>query len=146
MRRMYSLNQLEQIANNRVKTLVEGGTLNNAKPIYCHPVNIGYIDESNEFMITMLIFNNDATEFTFETFNAWLSALVNQIAQARIMASGYIKVSGTIYPVSQLYGSDNNRNVICSPNAISGILISYSKAEWEALVPNVFQDAVNKIN
>ena len=34
MRRMFSEKQIE----TQITSLVEGGTLDNAKPIYCHPI------------------------------------------------------------------------------------------------------------
>lgn len=129
-----------------VETLIEGGTLDNAKPIYCHPVNIGYKDDDHEFMVTMLIFNNSETAFTFESFNQWIANLVQEITNVRILTSGYVIISGTTYPASLLFANATARQLIVSPAGVSSILDSFSIAEWEALTPSYFNDGVNKIN
>ena len=65
MRRMFSLKQLQEIADNRVQTLVEGGTLENAKPIYYHPVAIYGVSEQDYagLSLSLVILNNSATPF-----------------------------------------------------------------------------------
>ena len=73
MRRMYSLNQLEEIANARVKALVEGGTLSNAKPIYWHTIYFqrGGSAETSSFgrmFGTLLVLNNSPTPITLTSF------------------------------------------------------------------------------
>ena len=146
MRRMFSLEQIKGIANERIEALVEGGTLDNAKPVYCHPVNIGFKDASHEFMLTMLIFNNSATPFTFASFNTWLTNLVQEITNVRILVSGYIILSGTMYPVSLFYAATAQRQIIVSPAAVSNLYDSFGINEWNEITPTYFNDGVNKIN
>ena len=66
MRRMYSLNQLQELADSRVQALVEGGTLNNAKPIFWHNVQLKReaTDSLTGYVINFIILNNDATPIT----------------------------------------------------------------------------------
>ena len=66
MRRMFSLKQLQEIADNRVKALVEGGTLENAKPLYFHPIRFSISGSSGGQSVkvvygSIMIINNDST-------------------------------------------------------------------------------------
>ena len=112
MRRMYSLNQLESIANARVKALVEGGTLENAKPIYFHPIRItiaatfgGVVYRVNS---SICVLNNSPTPFTYATLSKWVYD--NTIS---LMADG---------PV--INGSDNS---------FAGTVAYYSKYDEESM-------------
>lgn len=81
MRRMFSLKQLQEIADARVKSLVEGGTLNNAKPIYKHTITI----TGSALSFSMELFLNDNTQITA------VSNLINIIknkALSRIQLNG----------------------------------------------------------
>ena len=100
MRRMFSLKQLQEIADSEVKSLVEGGTLENAKPIYCHPCTILTDITSGEYAgrkyyLTCLIFNNNSTAFTLATFKDYVNELCENY-DARIMTSG-----GLYDPISE---------------------------------------------
>ena len=76
MRRMFSLKQLEEIADVRVKSLVEGGTLENAKPIYWHSCTLKRITSGEpdalEYYYDFIIINNSATPLTKESLIEWL--------------------------------------------------------------------------
>ena len=140
MRRMYSENQLDSI----IKEQVEGGTLSNAKPIYCHPINIGY----GSWFITMLIFNNDPTPFTFQTFTNWLLELKQKVSIVRIMTSGYTIIDNTYYPASYLSAfATDTIGIICEPTLMGNPKsVTYTEAEWNNITPTIFVDGVNKIN
>lgn len=151
MKRMWSRNELKIIS----KEVIESGAVDNAKPIYCHPINIGIEDGSVQANMTMLIFNNDSTPFTFETFNQWLSNLADLITNARIMVSGYLLLNSIFYPITMLYGNNNadgERQIVVRGSAFTGGAInkSYTIAQWEALDTDskikYFNDGVNKIN
>ena len=143
---IYAGGKILSIGSTNVSVTANAYSVANAKPVYCHPVNIGYKDSDHEFMITMLIFNNSETAFTFETFNNWLTNLVASITQARILCSGYIILSGVTYPVSYLYATSGSRELIVSPSAVSYILDSFTETAWNAIIPLTFSDGVNKIN
>lgn len=73
-----------------VQQVIEGGTLENAKPIYCHPITLLRSGSSTlgNLRLTCLIFNNNSTPFTLASFKKWLDDLTDAISNARIMVSG----------------------------------------------------------
>ena len=74
MRRMFSENQIKELADERVETLVEGGTLDNAKPIYWHSCTLKRVAEGSLiYFIDFIIINNDETPLTISSFSQWLS-------------------------------------------------------------------------
>ena len=134
MRRMYSENQLDSI----IKEQVEGGTLENAKPIYYHPIYISGIDYT--LRLTAAILDNNPTPYTLATFKAKVQELCD--ADAIINANGLFMLEGVCYnifiisktgPSYAIYGADyqGNRTYID--------LLSISAI-------NSFDDGVNKIN
>ena len=139
---MFSLEQLKGIADSRVKALVEGGTLDNAKPIYCHPIECKIVSGTRTYYFSCLIFNNDNTAFTWSTFFAYISDLINNY-DAKIMCSGSffdtnsyminccIKKSAS--DTIALHGIDNVGNINY-----------YSLAD--TMTPEIFVDGINKIN
>ena len=146
MRRMFSLKQLQEIADNRVEALVEGGTLVNAKPIYCHPIYIERDTAGSELRITMLIFNNSATAFTKETFKTFLDDLYTANSNARLMASGAVHASGDVIVVSFIrkYG---DIYYITGVRVSDGVASSINSTNYDTLMTNVtLYDGVNKIN
>ena len=152
MRRMFSLKQLEEIADTRIKALVEGGTLENAKPIYYHPIIIqsDLAPEDTGFVISLAIINNDPTPFTFESLIAWAEALEAEIADdVCLNASGYYK-SG-VYEVTSisylLITSDKSWRIRGGMyDTLKPVNISLNKATFAALPVQTFYDGVNKIN
>ena len=68
-------------------------SVENAKPIYCHPIKIANSDsETKKFRLTMLIFNNDPTPFTLATFKSFIDEL-----SAETEGAGSILCSGGYY-------------------------------------------------
>ena len=148
---MFSLKQLQEIADSEVQSLVEGGTLSNAKPIYCHPIRIFNTSSENprKYRLTCLIFNNSPTAFTRQTFKQFLDNLYTQVGtNINIMVCGgyndgtnllvsasYLLVSSTSYTI---VGMDKD----CIPN-------STGWQSWDTLFPEAqttLEDGVNKIN
>ena len=152
MRRMFSLEQLKGIADARVQALVEGGTLENAKPIYYHPIIIesAFTPEDTGFVISLAIINNDPTPFTFQSLIAWAEALEAEISDdVCLNASGYYK--SDVYEVTSisylLITSDKSWRIRGGLyNTLSPVNISFSKATFAALPIQNFYDGVNKIN
>lgn len=147
MRRMFSLKQLEEIANARVKALVEGGTLENAKPIYCHPVNLVKTSGDNRFILTMLIFNNDGTAFTLATWKTWLDNLATSLGgSVTIMCSGYYKNSDNeITSASYIYKSSNSYGL--NGGKYNELAFQDIYGSWENMFEGAtLSDNVNKIN
>ena len=151
MRRMFSLKQLQEIADARVEALVEGGTISNAKPIYCHPISLTRSGDNGHMRLTMLIFNNTATAFTLTTFKEWLETLQSQIDSVRIMVSGGVQdLVNSKYIISASYIACYEYNDQIEYN-IAGIYDNGNYQEIYGSWNDVFHDVsltdnVNKIN
>ena len=65
-------------------------SIENAKPIYCHPITCFNQNSPAYFMFTCLIFNNNPEPFTVETLKSFIDSLPDN---ASIMASGYCKTT-----------------------------------------------------
>ena len=149
MKRMWTDRQIRSMADESAKIRIEAGQTENAKPIYCHPINLGFKDASNEFNITCLIFNNDKDAMTFADFCKYVSELdLTTDSLGKVMASGYFVSGGTVFPTSYIYyNTGSSLSVIVnSPSEISSRGISFPKATFEAMTPSLFSDGVNKIN
>ena len=89
MRKMFSQKQIEEMISEgsaeKVEELVEGGALDNAKPIYCHPITLELTATYYKLRLTCLIFNNDSTEFTWASFKEFLATF-----NGRIMITGAV--------------------------------------------------------
>ena len=148
-------NLLDAQTENDVKALVEGGALENAKPIYCHPIHIENqaVGESN-YHLTFLIFNNDSYAYDYPTFKQWLSNLAEQIEpnEVQLLCSGGIASSDKqlVIIASYLFYNTTNEVVGIAGITPSGVLnANYtSLANIDSLfgASMVFKDAVNKIN
>ena len=139
MRRMFSLKQLQEIADSEVKSLVEGGTLNNAKPIYYHGLEMFKYDSD---VIYGHILNNDATPInTWEKFLSWITSFSTLIV---FQCEGTIYVSGTQYDVLSIFkrANENTINVMYKKENGYGILDSIDLSNNFSAI----NDGVNKIN
>ena len=149
-RRMFSEKQIGEMAKNvadqEVEELVEGGTLDNAKPIYCHPIYLERTVSGKELRVTMLIFNNDATPFTLETFKTYLDDLYNANNDARIMASGGAVENNNVIIISFIR-KYNNIYYITGIKTSGGTAYGISNSDYNIIMANVtLYDGVNKIN
>ena len=154
MKRMWSKNELKEIS----KQLIESGLIENAKPIYCHPIVIYIDDVSRTMRVTCLIFNNSATPFTLNTLKTWFDNLVASTnARARIMASGaskYTKATSDEEPTEETLIASSIDKTTGNIYTIQGIKLdgtvgAYSDADWQNLFPPLITtliDGVNKIN
>ena len=144
MRRMFSLKQLQEIADSEVKSLVEGGTLENAKPVYCHPVELY---KTATGTLCCLIFNNSSEQI--DTWEKLKTAIHNfgGTQYNRLVCTGSLKDgdgnliigSEIIEDVSSqsfaLYGMQaDGTSRLETPLVITGY-------NWTSLT-----DGVNKIN
>ena len=151
MRRMYSLEQLKNVADSRVQALVEGGTLDNAKPIYCHPISILDTNGAEPKRLTCLIFNNDNTPFTLTSLKKFIDDLaVATTNKGRIMVSGGVKVSATnVCIASYITKGGDSVYYITGINAIDGSTSILGDADFNVVFPSgttTLDDGVNKIN
>ena len=151
MRRMFSLKQLQELADSRVEALVEGGTLDNAKPIYCHPITIAdnTVGASQSGKLGCLIFNNDPTPFTPATFIDFLDALYTQIGGVvRIITTGGFTDNSNNVAVAAYMGKVGANSYYLSGIKTTGdgeVYMTFSKEDLTSYI-KYFYDGVNKIN
>ena len=140
MKRMWSKNELKNIADDRVQALVEGGALDNAKPIYYH--GLEYY-QSNVALAYMVILNNmpDGID-TLQKFLDWITGFDTLVV---VKACGVVKISGAYKELYSLFKRANSDNI--------NLIVSDATTGY-TLVENVdlstlfttFNDGVNKIN
>ena len=143
---MYSENELIKLIQKVGADIIESGEVENAKPIYCHPVYLKYSrSDSSIVEITMLIFNNNATAFTKDTFITWATQLFNNTPDAKILTSGFIGVSPVCCFKKSETNPDTAFNLIrTSTTTASGTTpVNFSEIRDET---TIFEDGVNKIN
>ena len=136
-----------------ITAIIGEGDIPNAKPIYCHPIHIeNNAAGQNNYHLTFLIFNDDATPFTLTSLDNWLRAtaqsLPEGINEVQIMISGGVKsadATPVIIIASYLwYGSSVGFAGVEADGTLRGIYAS-------TLIDLVggdctLTDAVNKIN
>ena len=147
MRRMYSENQLKQLADSRVEALVEGGTLDNAKPIYCHPITIDNDDgtAANPGHLALLIFDNSSEEYnTYEKLVAKLNSIFTVNAKAVFPITGALYyTSGSALHVAQKIAKPSTVITVFTvrPNGTQGYF-----GLFDYFGGATIYDGVNKIN
>lgn len=140
MRRMYSKNQI----NTQIEGVIKSGSIDNAKPIYFHPIYFVYDDESASIWLSWFILDNDPTAYTFATLKAKFRELVS--VGARFITTGGIKVKGTsawLQAIITEDQGDNKTQVFCA-NGTTADVITLENLNPENIT--AFQDGVNKIN
>lgn len=143
MKRMWSLKQLRDIGSQQAKEVIESGEIDNAKPIYCHPVYASFSRDSSVFItFTCLIFNNDETPFTKESFYDYVLALLTEYPDASIMASGF----KNLLPISRIQKQSTSL-AVQSPNA-GGTANDYWTFTKSSFIDEAteFYDGVNPLN
>ena len=146
MRRMFSLEQLKGIADARVKALVEGGTLENAKPIYFHPIRFDISGSTAGQTIrvksgSIMILNNDNT--ALDTTAKLRAYLYNQGENIDILCNVDFYDSDGLY-VGQILSVSANASSCDIKFTKDGVnLTDGSLADTELIVTS---DSVNKIN
>lgn len=150
MKRMWSKKEIKQFADERIETLVEGGTLDNAKPIYCHPcfVNCTFTEgeyTGRKYLFTCLIFNNDDTPFTLETFISYVNDLcVNYGAKIMISGAMYDNINSiiaTCIEYDAIYAQVVLKGLVSGSANIGVVGFTTMTAD-----NTIFVDGVNKIN
>lgn len=121
-------------------------SVENSKPIYCHPVQVRDYTSNDKFALNFLIFNNDSTPFDKTSF----INLLKSAEDGRFAVTGAVALSNSIYlsPSSILYAS--NKLVIYGIDS-AGTLHSAQSAElyFDTMVESancLLIDGVNKIN
>lgn len=137
-------NHISNIAEETATDLIEGGTVDNAKPIYCHPLEIYY---PNVGVLTALIFNNSS-----EKINSW-TKLKNAIAtfgdsSARLLVSGGLIDSNASKNViaSEIYLNKSTNIYLLLGMATDGTIYNVGAGFNITNFDFQVQDDVNKIN
>ena len=140
MKRMWSKNEVKNLS----KEVIESGQVENAKPIYYHPIVVEFNNgERNVGRLTLLLFNNVSTAYTsitdvFDNIRSW------GLTNARIMCSGgcYDVAHSEVVIASVI-------DITVGDAVLYGITIAGAKSSGFSLNPedvNFFADAVNKVN
>lgn len=142
---MYSENQLEGL----IKEQVEGGTLSNAKPIYCHPISIDIEGEdvTNPAHLACLIFDNSNEEYnTYAKFIAKLTEIFAISPLAVFPTTGAIYYGGgASLLIAQKFDYDSVSEKIQLRAVRPNGTIGYFQID-SYLTDATFYDGVNKIN
>ena len=139
MRRMFSEKQLKEMAQAETTALVEGGELENAKPIYCHPITL-LGQSGNKTKLTMLIFNNTATAFDRNSFKSYLAGMPT----ARFMTSGFYDDGVEVHVASYITAQSTTSISFLGYGLTTGDIDSINIAT--DINDFLFYDGVNKIN
>lgn len=118
MRRMFSLEQLKGIADARVQALVEGGTLENAKPIYFHPLTFytsadGVVISTSTYVMfgSATILNNTEATLAGSLVELY-SYVISKFNRLNVSMIIYDKTLEISIHVVQLYFNDTGIYVI----------------------------------
>lgn len=146
---IYNSEDKTTFANFLTASDIEGGTIDNAKPIYCHPISIVVTnaDASIYARLTCLIFSNSPTEFTAVTFTNWLKELYASNNTARLMLSGAVTKSGSTIIASYMRWTGSLLEII-GLNSSTGLNEAINATTMDGLFSSSygFYDGVNKIN
>ena len=129
----------------RIESLVEGGTLSNAKPIYYHPIY--YYVSINGVTVLCLqcaILDNNSIAYTTETFIAKIKSLMSN--GALINVNGWYKDANNVFNdvIVLYYSSDAYRGDVFNPTGTSDFNLD-TLLNTEGAT-QVIVDGVNKIN
>ena len=135
MRRMFSIPQLKEMANE----VIESGQVDNAKPIYYHPIYLrGTIGGVERTRIQFCILNNSPTAFTSASIITKIQALLDD--GAIINVNGYYIDSNSVYSPVYIINKSGTSYLIYYHTASSKSDVNISNFTWECT------DGVNKIN
>ena len=119
---------------------IEAGTIDNAKPIYCHPITM--FGSSGEYHLTLLIFNNRSNPY-FSVAELLADVRNWGLTTARLMCSGACMISSEPCIASYVTVTEDAANIIC--NKCSDGYSTQIALETLTMTGN-FNDGVNKIN
>ena len=128
-----------------VADAVSGQGVDNAKPIYCHPISLV---SAGFTRLTLFVFNNDETPFTKTTFLNWLDALYTSVgSQTRVLISGAFPDTLNNVCIASYMGKFDGTTYYLLGVKLSGEAYSqsYTREEIETLIYALY-DGVNKIN
>lgn len=133
MRRMFSENQLK----NAAKEVIEAGTVENAKPIYWHGIDMYRAGETS---LQGHILNNSATPIdSVAKFKAWIEGISGDVS---FTVNGTVKIGNVSYSAFLLrkHGEGNTYSIYYKTDT------GYTSANFNWEVIQALSDNVNKVN
>ena len=129
--------------DDNIKNIIESGEVDNAKPIYCHPILFRLVDGSNVCRSGCLILDNNPTPYTWDTFKAKCLSIAQAIEDtARIVCTGSCFVNNVCI-INQGIDCGTNGNMVIWGFDTVGQSVSY---RIDDKTVNQFFDGINKIN
>jgi hypothetical protein len=157
----YAINQIKEIEDgyeiyfngrilsitDTVQTSDEIYSIENAKPIYFHPISIQ--SANDKYRLSCVILNNSPTPFTMDTFKAFVDSLYAGVGNdARVIVSGgYYDSERGLYLCSVLFTNGTGYG-LAGIDSNGDITPLFSYVTWAAIfkgTPSIY-DGVNKIN
>ena len=141
---MWSRGQVKNLS----KEVIESGLVDNAKPIYCHPIVIIFTSGGR---MGCLIFNNSPTPFTADTFVDYVDTLYGEVgATLRIITTGGFASDDNSYAAPAVMFVRRPSSPLYGLVAVDKTGLPVNK-DWNAKSDFVsdassFNDGVNKIN
>lgn len=144
-----------------VQTSDEVYDVENAKPIYCHPITIQGTNVGTfgvNMRVNFLIFNNSPTAFTLATFKTYLDNLLESTGfRAKILASGAMNktkltdastAETDTLIISSIDKAENGSYAIMGYAVTVASIGNFADADFNKVFPSglTFTDGVNKIN
>lgn len=139
MKRMWAKNELLRLSDAEIRKLIESGEISNAKPIYYHPIYFTQTLEGSLVRASFVIFDNDETPYTWDTFLAKIKSLMDD--GAFIQVNGFFEKSGGVYNL--FVGLKESSNYVCYGNDYQG---ARETLNLDNVTISTFYDGVNKIN
>ena len=137
-------NQVNDLAEEVATELVEGGTLDNAKPIYYHPIYFQWVVSSQLRIVCQCsILDNNPTAYTILTFKTKVKSLMDN--GAIINCNGALREDGTsnFATLFMMIKAGSSYNLQGFRGTDSQIVVSLDDITSAGLL---FIDGVNKIN
>ena len=154
MKRMWSKNEILRMNDAQIRTLIESGTLDNAKPIYFHPLTL-YTAQTGitigtstcDIFASATILNNGQSSLagSLGDLYSYISGKFNRLNVSMIL---YDRTRNLSIHVVQLYFTDNNHiYVIAYDSAGTRIDESSNSIDLYSVRESILIiDGVNKIN
>ena len=142
MKRMWSKGQVKNLS----KEVIESGLVDNAKPIYCHPISIDDNVSDNKVHIALLIFDNSNEEYnTLSKLTAKLTSIfnINEYAVFPITGAIYYNSASALHIAQKIiYIEGTGISILTSrPDGTQG---NFTMSTY--LGNAIIVDGVNKIN
>lgn len=124
---------------------IEAGTLDNAKPIYVHPITIEGTYSTYRIKIALLIFDNSSEEYnTYDKLSAKLNSIfaVNPLAAFPTTGGLFNSANSNLHIAQKIY-KDSDDIVRISTLMDDGTVGYFSLSNFSE---ETFYDGVNKLN